>query len=113
MIVEFCRWGNSLAVRIPKTVADALKVSNGKRAEIKVENGTLVLRPIVKPARKPRHTLDDLLSGMTKDDAPDYADYADDDDYAITVTVHLLLLGMTTRARRAVWHDARGGLPAN
>ena len=81
MIVEFCRWGNSLAVRIPKTVADALKVSNGKRAEIKVENGTLVLRPIVKPARKPRHTLDDLLSGMTKDDAPDYADYADYDDY--------------------------------
>jgi virulence-associated protein VagC len=46
----------SLAVRIPKAVADALKVSNGTRAEIRIENGTLVLRPILKPARKPRYT---------------------------------------------------------
>jgi antitoxin component of MazEF toxin-antitoxin module len=45
MIVEFCRWGHSLAVRIPKAVADALNVSHGKRAEIRVENGALVLRP--------------------------------------------------------------------
>jgi antitoxin MazE len=75
MIVEFCRWGNSLAVRIPKTVADALKVSNGKRAEIRIENGTLVLRPILKPARKPRYTLDELLSGMTRDNVPQEVDW--------------------------------------
>jgi len=30
--------------RIPKAVADALKVSNGKRSEIRIENGKLVLR---------------------------------------------------------------------
>jgi len=48
MIVEFRKWGNSLAVRIPKALADAVKVSDGKRAELKVENGTLVLRPVVK-----------------------------------------------------------------
>jgi antitoxin component of MazEF toxin-antitoxin module len=30
----------------------------------------LVLRPIVKPARKPRYTLDELLSGMTRDNVP-------------------------------------------
>ena len=70
MIVEFCRWGNSLAVRIPKSVAEALNVSDGKQAEINVENGTLVLRPIVKPGRKPRYTLDELLRGMTKDNVP-------------------------------------------
>jgi len=39
MIVGFCKWGNSLAVRIPKALADTIKVSDGKRAEIKVENG--------------------------------------------------------------------------
>jgi Antidote-toxin recognition MazE, bacterial antitoxin len=49
MIIEFCKWGNSLAVRIPKALADAVKASDGKRAEIKVENGALVLHPIVKP----------------------------------------------------------------
>ena len=75
MIVEFCKWGNSLAVRIPKAVADALKVSDGKRAEIKVENGTLVLRPIVKPGRKPHYTLEELLSDITRDDVPQEVDW--------------------------------------
>jgi antitoxin MazE len=64
-----------LAVRIPKAVADALKVSSGKRAEITIENGTLVLRPILKPARKPRYTLDELLSGMTRDNVPHEVDW--------------------------------------
>jgi antitoxin MazE len=76
MIVEFCKWGNSLAVRIPKAVADAVKASNGKRAELRVENGTLVLRPIVKATRKSRYTLDELLSGMTQDDVPQEVDWS-------------------------------------
>jgi antitoxin MazE len=75
MIVEFCKWGNSLAVRIPKVLADTIKISDGKRAEIKVENGALVLRPIVKPARKPSYTLDELLSGMTRDNVPQEVDW--------------------------------------
>ena len=62
MIVEFCRWGNSLAVRIPKAIADSLNVSDGRRAEIRVENGALVLRPPPQANhRKPRYTLDELL----------------------------------------------------
>ena len=75
MIVEFRRWGNSLAVRIPKALADSLRVSDGRRAEIRLENGALVLRPIVKPARKPSYTLDQLLSGMTKDNVPEEVDW--------------------------------------
>src|SRR5215210_7295046 len=75
MIVEFCRWGNSLAVRIPKALAEALKVSDGKQADMRVENGTLVLRPIVKPGRKPRYTLHELLRGMSKDDVPQEVDW--------------------------------------
>ena len=75
MIVEFCKWGNSLAVRIPKALADSIKVSSGKRAEIKVENGALVLRPIVRPARKLSYTLEELLSGMTRDSVPQEVDW--------------------------------------
>ena len=75
MIVEFRKWGNSLAVRIPKALADAVKASDGKRAELKVENGTLVLRPVVKSARKVRYTLDELLSGMTPDNVPQEVDW--------------------------------------
>jgi antitoxin MazE len=66
---------NSLAVRIPKAVADALNVSDGRRAEIWVENGALVLRPLLKPTRKPRYTLDELLSGMTKENVPQEVDW--------------------------------------
>ena len=75
MIVEFCKWGNSLAVRIPKALADTLRVSDGRRAEIRVENGALVLRPMVKPARKPSYTLDQLLSGMSRDNVPEEVDW--------------------------------------
>ena len=32
VIVEFRKWGNSLAVRIPKSFADAINASDGKRA---------------------------------------------------------------------------------
>jgi antitoxin component of MazEF toxin-antitoxin module len=42
---------------------------------LKVENGTLVLRPVVKPARKARYTLDELLSGMTPDNVPQEVDW--------------------------------------
>ncbi len=75
MIVEFRKWGNSLAVRIPKALADAIKLSDGRRAEIMLENGALVLRPVVRPARKPSYTLDQLLSGMTREDVPDEVDW--------------------------------------
>jgi antitoxin MazE len=70
MLVEFCKWGNSLAVRIPKTVADALKVGVGRHAEIAIENGALVLRPIKTRKPKPTYTLEELLRGMTKENVP-------------------------------------------
>ena len=70
MRVEFCKWGNSLAVRIPKTLADSLKVGVGRHAEIAIENGALVLRPIRRPKRRPTYTLEDLLRGMTKENVP-------------------------------------------
>jgi len=77
MLVEFCRWGNSLAVRIPKAVAEALKVGVGRHAEIAIENGALVLRPIKRPKRKPTYTLEELLRGMTKENVPQEVDWGE------------------------------------
>ena len=51
------RWGNSLAVRIPGTLAKQLKVQAGTPVELRVERGTLVLRP----QRQPKYRLKDLL----------------------------------------------------
>jgi antitoxin MazE len=50
------RWGNSLAVRIPASIAKQLRILEGTAIEISVDDGTLVVRP-----RRRRYRLKDLL----------------------------------------------------
>ena len=69
------RWGNSLAVRIPKTLAKATNARDGKRVELTVKDGALVLRPLAKPSRKRRYSLDELLAGMTRENVPQEIDW--------------------------------------
>jgi len=76
MLVEFRKWG-SLAVRIPKAVAETLKVGVGRQPKIAIENGALVLRPIKRPKRKPTYTLEELLRGMTKENVPQEVDWGE------------------------------------
>ena len=55
------RWGNSLAVRIPKAFAQDVGLKEDTAVEITASKGDLVISPI-----KPRtFNLDDLLSGIT------------------------------------------------
>jgi len=39
------KWGNSLAIRLPKEVAKTLNLQEGSKVEINVENGKIVIRP--------------------------------------------------------------------
>ena len=39
------RWGNSLALRIPRSVAAEAGVENGSTVDVRVEEGTMVVRP--------------------------------------------------------------------
>lgn len=57
------RWGNSLAVRIPKSFAQEVGLVAGSPVEMHVEEGALVLvrAPVVAP------TLSELLEGVTPD----------------------------------------------
>jgi antitoxin MazE len=54
-------WGKSLAVRIPRVLAELVELSDGRAVELGVEDGTM----IVQPARKRRYTLDELVAGIT------------------------------------------------
>ena len=36
MLIEFCKWGNSLAVRLPAAVVEALRLKEGDDIEIKI-----------------------------------------------------------------------------
>ena len=65
MKTAFHKWGNSLALRVPKPLADEIGASEGKTAEIAVRDGKLVIE-IVKPKRRRRrYTLAELVEGMT------------------------------------------------
>ena len=55
------KWGNSLALRIPKHVADELQIDQNTEVELQVEAGELH----IKPKAVPRYSLDQLLNQIT------------------------------------------------
>ena len=57
------KWGNSLALRIPKSFATEVGLQRETDVEVSLANGTLVVTPVVKP--KP--TLKQLLLKVTKE----------------------------------------------
>jgi antitoxin MazE len=40
------KWGNSLAIRIPRTLAGQLEVKEGASVELSVREGELIVRPV-------------------------------------------------------------------
>ncbi len=46
MTVSLKKWGNSLALRMPKDIAKTLQVKDGSTLEMEVVDGALVLKPI-------------------------------------------------------------------
>jgi antitoxin MazE len=60
MITKVQKWGNSLAVRLPKAFTQSTKIENGSFVEITVVEGQLVINPV--PA--PSWTLEGLLGGI-------------------------------------------------
>jgi antitoxin MazE len=55
------KWGNSLGVRIPRTLAEELGVGPGTEVSLTAQHGEL----IVKPALPARVKLEELLAGIT------------------------------------------------
>ena len=65
MKVEFLKWGNSLALRVPKAFAQEIGAVVGKAANMEVRDGKLVVE-IVKPnRRRRRYTLEQLVAGIS------------------------------------------------
>lgn len=55
------RWGNSLAVRIPKSFAAQSQLTANSPVEITIEGDVITLRA----SRPKKYKLDDLLEGVT------------------------------------------------
>jgi len=61
MKAKIQKWGNSLAVRVPKGIAEEAGVKSNDVVEMKVEDGKIVLLPEIAL----EYRLDDLLEGIT------------------------------------------------
>ena len=57
------KWGNSLALRIPKSFAAEVRLKQGSEVEISPIDGKLV----VSPAAEVEFTLEHLLAGITEE----------------------------------------------
>ena len=66
MKVEFLRWGNSLALRVPKVFAEEIGAAAGKRAEMTAEKGVLVIK-VARPKKRRRYDLEHLINGITEE----------------------------------------------
>jgi antitoxin MazE len=63
MRVSLRKWGNSLAMRIPKSIASEAGVEDGAIADLSVERGAMVARLVAPSAKLP---LARLLRKVTK-----------------------------------------------
>ena len=57
------KWGNSLALRIPKSFASEAGLDQNSLVEVSLKEGNL----IVVPAREPKFTLKQLLARVTEE----------------------------------------------
>jgi len=64
MQIEFLKWGNSLALRVPKAFAQEVGAAEGQRAELTVENGALVIKVLHRNGAR-KYDIDQLVDGIT------------------------------------------------
>jgi antitoxin MazE len=55
------KWGNSLALRLPRHIAEGVKLTEGQTVEFEISDESLIIRPTRK-----RFKLTDLLAGYEK-----------------------------------------------
>lgn len=58
MLVKVQKWGNSIALRIPKSFAAEISLKSGSQVDLSLHEGKLIIEPIAPD----EYTLKDLLS---------------------------------------------------
>lgn len=61
MTVAIKKWGNSLALRIPKDIAQTLQIENDSLLELNIKDGALIIEP------QNETLLESLVSGINAD----------------------------------------------
>lgn len=69
-VTQISRWGNSLGLRLPKSVALEAQVDEGDRVDVSVKNGAIVIRP-----SRPTYSLEQLVAKITPRNRHDESDW--------------------------------------
>jgi antitoxin MazE len=73
MKVQVQKWGNSLALRIPKSFAVESNIGQGSTVEVTLENGKIIVFPVAHP----EFSLDEMLEQITPENLHGEVDTGD------------------------------------
>ena len=69
-VTQISKWGNSLGLRLPKSVAVEAHVGEGDTVNVSVKNGAIVIRP-----NRPTYSLEQLVARITPRNRHDESDW--------------------------------------
>jgi antitoxin MazE len=69
-ITHIAKWGNSLGLRLPKSVALEAQVDEGDTVDVSVRNGAIVIHP-----SRPTYSLEQLVAKITPRNRHDETDW--------------------------------------
>ena len=72
MLSRISKWGNSLAIRIPKAFIEDAGLEDGVEVDIAMEGGRIVLTPVGR-----EYTLDELVEKITPQNLPRETDWGE------------------------------------
>ena len=73
MHIQVQKWGNSLAIRIPKSFAKQINVQQGSFVDLFTDKGKLVAKPL----DEKEYSLEQLLAGVTEENLHSEIDTGD------------------------------------
>jgi len=68
---QVSKWGNSLGLRLPKSIAREAQLDEGDTVDMSVRNGAIVIRP-----SRPTYSLEELVAKITPRNRHDEIDWA-------------------------------------
>ncbi|MBI5138256.1 MAG: AbrB/MazE/SpoVT family DNA-binding domain-containing protein [Candidatus Vogelbacteria bacterium] len=71
MITKVQKWGNSLGIRLPKSLADKYGITPGSVVVLTQEEHKIAMMPV----HKSTFTLKELIAGITKENRHDEVDW--------------------------------------
>ena len=71
MLTKVQKWGNSIALRIPKAFADEMQMTTETAVDMTIEDGKLVISTV----KHPQYVLEELLAQITSENLHDEVDW--------------------------------------